>query len=110
MTNLEVELSAKLQVSDNENARLRAALEELVAVFALKSAAVVVRSDPYYITHADTLDAEYDRRFPAAVDAAMMELGAKAMQDRHDALSRIAPVLLDVPHECKHEENGVFGA
>lgn len=56
--------------------RLRAALAELVACKDLKDAMQTTRSDPYYITQADSMEIEYSRRKPLAWDAARSALAA----------------------------------
>jgi hypothetical protein len=45
-------------------------LRELVALKRLKDEARTTRSDPYYVTQADALEIEYERRKPAAWAAA----------------------------------------
>jgi hypothetical protein len=55
---------------------LEAALRELVAVKMLKDRLITVRSDPYYTTEADRMEAEYARRKPLAWEAARKALAA----------------------------------
>ena len=50
--------------------RLKEALGELIACRELHFAWLTTRSDPYYITEAGHMEAEFDRREPAAWDAA----------------------------------------
>jgi hypothetical protein len=63
------------------------ALRELIACKDLKDAMVTTRSDPYYITEADRMELEYERRKPLAW------ANARAALAEHDAQQAHIPAL-----------------
>lgn len=65
----------------SERDALRVALADLVALDDLKGTLQALRSDPYYVTEADRMEAKYEDRKPLVWDRARAVLAQQNMKD-----------------------------